>query len=103
MMAGKSVALLKVRLGLCARGLENQIAGSSIAGSGFVQKSPAGGFGSTTLMHVIIIFMPAGLRDSDCPAEPDVPCRELVDLQTSPRLRVPTWKRGKSFLCWGKH
>lgn len=47
-----------------------------------------------------MVFMPAGPKASDWPAEPDGPCRELVDLSKS---QGPTWKNDMSFLCCGKH
>lgn len=68
------------------------------AGFGFVQKSPVGGFGSTTLTHVpdLPLFHhhchASRLRESDCSAEPNIPWRPIC-IQTCPKLRCPPTTR----------
>lgn len=57
-VAGGRVALLKVRLGACAMGLENEMAGSPTTGFGLVHKSPADGFGGATWMQVCDLPLP---------------------------------------------
>lgn len=96
-------------LGWCGKALENWIARAwTLQGLGVSRRvqqvasvtPPC--LRCLTCLCFIVIVMPAGLRDSEGSAEPHVLARELADLQTSPRFRLPTCKRAKSSLRFGK-
>lgn len=83
--AGECVALFQLRPEACGKGTGEPDCGVlDTARFGFVQKSPAGRFGSDTLTHVSDLplfhhhYYASKLRKSDCSAEPDVPCWRTI-------------------------